>query len=579
MGKNKEKKKKGLGMEKTMAKTEKKAQKNIKKELKEIGEEDIETIIENFAKKEAELNQVKEIQLPEGQFPSRRGGASFNLSPEREELILFGGDYFDGVKVFMYNDLFIYSIKKNQWSQIKAPNAPPPRTFHQSVYVSRNSGELWVFGGEFSSPSQSQFYHYNDLWMFSFQTKAWTKIISPNTPSPRSGHRMAVLKKHLVLFGGYYDNLRNCKFYNDTFLFNLETNQWEEMKFTASNDPPSPRSACQLNVCAKNNTVVIYGGFSKEKLKKDREKGIVHSDMYVLACDTKKNDKVEWCWKRAKQSGAKPSERISFSMIPLHDDTALLFGGVFDQDDADIDEDDESNSKFFNDLYKLDLSSYKWINLSLRGKKEIKSKKCQKAEVMEMEENELDESVEDEAPDVNMEDLSLQKDEVFTLTYENRPAKSDDVSEVVKEEKRIFMPHPRRSAYLQFFKGNLYLYGGKFEDPNDKEFTFNDMYCLNIKKLDEWKTLYEDKEINEELKKQMESSDIEEDSEEEESDDEELEIDAPVVEDDETLSDYFERTEDVWLSEAQKEFPDEKSKKNLKKMAIELCKMFWDNCK
>ena len=38
MGKSKDKKKKGLGMEKTLAKTEKKIQKNIKKELEEIGE-------------------------------------------------------------------------------------------------------------------------------------------------------------------------------------------------------------------------------------------------------------------------------------------------------------------------------------------------------------------------------------------------------------------------------------------------------------------------------------------------------------------------------------------------------------
>ena len=76
----------------------------------------------------------------------------------------------------MYNNLYVYGIKKSQWSLIQAPNGPPPRTFHQSVFVSRNGGELWVFGGEFSSPSQSQFYHYNDLWYFSFQNKQWAKI-------------------------------------------------------------------------------------------------------------------------------------------------------------------------------------------------------------------------------------------------------------------------------------------------------------------------------------------------------------------------------------------------------------------
>ena len=45
----------------------------------------------------------------------------------------------------------------------------------------------------------------------------------------------------------------------------------------------------------------------------------------------KKNEKLEWTWRKVKQTGLKPSDRISFSMITLHDDTAILFGGVFDQ--------------------------------------------------------------------------------------------------------------------------------------------------------------------------------------------------------------------------------------------------------
>ena len=95
---------------------------------------------------------------------------------------------------------------------------------------------------------------------------------------------MAVLKKHLVVFGGYYDNLRSCRFYNDTYLFNLDTLQWEEMKFTSTGliEQPSPRSACQLSVCAKNNSIIVYGGFNKEKLKKEKEKAITHSDMFTL---------------------------------------------------------------------------------------------------------------------------------------------------------------------------------------------------------------------------------------------------------------------------------------------------------
>ena len=66
---------------------------------------------------------------------------------------------------------------------------------------------------------------------------------------------------------------------------------------------------------------------------------------------------------------------------------------------------------------------------------------------------------------------------------------------------------------------------------------------------------------------------------ESESDNSEMEIDAPEIEPNESLEDYFKRTNEIWLEEAANEFPDEKSKKIIKKMAFELCAMFWESCK
>lgn len=37
-------------------------------------------------------------------------------------------------------------------------------------------GQLWVFGGEFASPSGEQFYHYKDLWVLHLATKTWEQI-------------------------------------------------------------------------------------------------------------------------------------------------------------------------------------------------------------------------------------------------------------------------------------------------------------------------------------------------------------------------------------------------------------------
>lgn len=81
------------------------------------------------------------------------------------------------LQTFVYGDMFIYNLNKNEWMIIKAPGAPPPRCGHQAVTTSANKGELWVFGGEFSSPSESQFYHYRDLWVYRFGEKKWEKVL------------------------------------------------------------------------------------------------------------------------------------------------------------------------------------------------------------------------------------------------------------------------------------------------------------------------------------------------------------------------------------------------------------------
>lgn len=77
----------------------------------------------------------------------------------------------------MYNDLIIYNISHNTWTLVDAPGAPPSRSSHAAVSVATDNGQLWIFGGEFASPSEYQFYHYNDLWVFGLKNRSWTKIM------------------------------------------------------------------------------------------------------------------------------------------------------------------------------------------------------------------------------------------------------------------------------------------------------------------------------------------------------------------------------------------------------------------
>lgn len=159
--------------------------------------------------------------------PTRRVNASFIVNPlNSNELLLFGGERHDGQKCHLYNDFFKYKIDKNEWTKITSPNTPGPRSSHQMVATRKlmigysdtarrhlksqfpkASGRAFLFGGEFVSPNETNFFHYKDFWTLDLKTNSFEKleIAGKKRPSPRSGHRMTLWKQYLVLFGGFYD--------------------------------------------------------------------------------------------------------------------------------------------------------------------------------------------------------------------------------------------------------------------------------------------------------------------------------------------------------------------------------------
>jgi hypothetical protein len=56
-----------------------------------------------------------------------------------------------------------------------------------------------------------------------------------------------------------------------------------------------------------------------------------------------------------------------------------------------------------------------------------------------------------------------------------------------------------------------------------------------------------------------------------------MEIDAPNIEDNETLEEYFNRNKEFWIDEVKSEFSNEASDKKLNKLAYEFCSMFYKN--
>ncbi|KAK5643058.1 hypothetical protein RI129_009225 [Pyrocoelia pectoralis] len=496
MGKKDKNKKKGKGAEKTAAKTEKKESNKLKKNLAKIGEEDIEKILADIEQEERKKLEIKILKVDP---PRRRINFSFVPHPDKDELILFGGEFFNGQKTFIYNDLFFYNVQSNSWTLIQSPAGPPPRCGHQMVTTSVNKGQLWVFGGEYASPTQSQFYHYKDLWVFHLDCNKWEKVTSPNGPSSRSGHRMVYLKKQIFVFGGFHDNLRDYKYYNDVHVFSIETYRWTKLEPTGKG--PAPRSGCCM-VPLSDGKILIYGGYSKEKLKKDVDKGVIFADAFLLVPDKNDTTATKWKWVQTKLGGVNFTQRSGIGCTIAPNNVAYTFGGVFD-----IEEEEDISSTFYNDFYMLDLNNLIWRNIAV-GK--VNKRKVEvedlKMEVDEVKVNEVPEIVAD--------------DGIFTVTVGPSFSTVQSSSQEAEDKVDIFKPSPRMNCGLTVKHGILYMFGGMVEDA-DKQLTMSDFYSLDLRKLDKWNVLVQDKEVQEWLasNSESESDDVSSSSDENQSDD------------------------------------------------------------
>ncbi|KAL6652500.1 hypothetical protein ACP70R_011425 [Stipagrostis hirtigluma subsp. patula] len=480
----KKQKKPGKGKEKTERKTAKGEEKRARREARKVGEEDdIDAILKSIQKEEAKKKEVHvEENVP---APSPRSNCSLTINPMKDtELILYGGEFYNGNKTFVYGDLYRYDVEKNEWKLVSSPNSPPPRSAHQTVAWKNN---IYMFGGEFTSPNQERFHHYKGLLDAGSENKSMgansCKGLSKRTFRTQDAE---ILYKHkIVLFGGFYDTLREVRYYNDLHVFDLDHFKWEEIKPRPGCLWPSPRSGFQLAVY--QDQIYLYGGYFKE-VSSDKEKGTVHADMWSL-------DPRTWEWNKVKKTGMPPGPRAGFSMC-VHKKRAVLFGGVVDMEV----EGDVIMSMFMNELYGFQLDNHRWYPLELRKDKPAKNKakdikrKESANDVEANHGNEDDEIMEDleEAIDGQSEvhGVSNRLTKSLAITKAGSSKSSDVLSDSTTQEAppEAVKPSGRINACMAVGKDMLYLYGGMME-VKDREITLDDLYSLNLSKLDEWKCI------------------------------------------------------------------------------------------
>ncbi|OQR83764.1 hypothetical protein ACHHYP_14301 [Achlya hypogyna] len=507
--------------------------KKASKEAKDAGEEDIEAILNEFMKKDAAKVAITIVPTVQ---PSPRANFSLSSMPNND-LLLFGGEYFDGECNECFNELYRWNIETNEWKLISSPNTPPPRCSHQSV-VYRD--HLYIFGGEFATADQ--FYHHRDLWRLDLKTNAWECIESKGGPSPRSGHRMIVWRNYLVVFGGFYEAARETKWFSDLFLFNFADLKWKKITFPVHKSTPGPRSGCQLAVLPAKDTIFMYGGYAKIKNVGEKSEGKVYTDMWALnmAPVIKNQDPT---WEKLSRKGHAPTPRSGATMT-VYKNRAILFGGVFDEEGRRH----ELKSVFYNDMFAYDMERKRWFEYRLRTKKEAGKQRRRKktkattagdnddsddsdnddsqsgsdgedqddeqdqkrlnqfgyvgedGNIVYIEDDEEEESKVEEPAPVALAPKSPRKPASSVDEEETKEEEDDDSEELIPdvipapvaaEEQAaevtapVRAPLPRINPALIVRGNTIYVYGGVLED-GDREITLDDCWSLDLKRMDEW---------------------------------------------------------------------------------------------
>ncbi|GAB5367108.1 hypothetical protein AAMO2058_001200900 [Amorphochlora amoebiformis] len=374
MGKKnkKDKKKKGKGMEKTMAKVAKKEQRRAKakKPLNE-DEDDIDAILAGIQEEE---RRKKEVKILPHKRPSPRIFASFNPHPlDKNKVIMFGGEYYDGKTDRTFGDLLVLNTASRKWSKIVGPG-PLPRLAHQTATLPSRGGEMWMFGGHFNSPKQG-FRHQNELWVLHLADYKWEKVDAKGSPTPRSGHRMVSYRNRLYVFGGYFDSAKTCLYYNDLFVFDTDTRKWSEVKKPPKSGPTAwPSERCGFNFVTWEKKsegggldpmAVIYGGMRVEN-KKSSDTGITETDLWALSLPSENSNDHKYEWRRLQPPGnVIPNPRLGMGSV-VHRDQLIFFGGVEDKETRR-----DLKGTHFNQLWFYNLETKKSGQMKLKSEMDI----------------------------------------------------------------------------------------------------------------------------------------------------------------------------------------------------------------
>ncbi|KAH9580913.1 hypothetical protein LSM04_001972 [Trypanosoma melophagium] len=445
-------------------------------------EEALEVTLTRIRKREGKTRTTVE---EENVFPpSPRSNVVFAAHPERDQqLLVFGGEYWDGEKTVAFNDLYFYHIKRNAWSRLVTAVNPPPRSSSQGV----NYKHFFIIcGGEFVSQSQSQFLHFKDVWRYDTRKYEWEELKNlKGGPSSRSGHRMCMWRRNAVLFGGFYDNFQECHYFNDLWMLShLDgAGKWKAVRTSPYAESPHPRSGHCMAV--HDDVLFVYGGFSAEKFNRlKKSQATVHHDLWTIKLPLENDAEKEndfAIWTKIRLGGIPPPIRSGVGST-FKDKKMYIFGGVVDIESPG----GKVVSSFNNDLFVFHMDTKRFYPVVLRAKKTTTVSKTTHDDLeAELKALNLQYPSEESTSSDDDEEEEEEEEEgesgAAVITSDMRD------SYEVNKRGQVY-PCRRMNAALLVLGNALYLFGGQFE-VGTREVTMSDLFAFNLNACDTYRVL------------------------------------------------------------------------------------------
>ncbi|KAJ5080512.1 kelch repeat protein [Anaeramoeba ignava] len=282
-------------------------------------------------------------------IPCARGFHSIVNRELQRELILFGGTNNE----HSFNDLWRFNYEFLRWEKIKVESKEKPSPRHSCTGVLVNDDEkLLIFGGftgHYSGPL-------NDIWIFDFESNKWEEMIQKNTVSGQKDHTTCVLGNRVYTLGGAQNNAFMRDLTNKFQCFDITTKKWTEL-------PSFPFNIRWHTMVAHKNQLIVFGGYVNSQYSNQ-----------TWSFDIKLN---QWIEIKPSESFIPETREGHTAAMGLASDAQDNIMFVFGGHKYDL----STSTRFYlMELLALDLESKAWIRIKESG--DISGRKAQSLNIV-----------------------------------------------------------------------------------------------------------------------------------------------------------------------------------------------------